>query len=292
MTSLRIVAEPELRQPTLITAFAGWSDVGAAATSAAIYLAERWHAERLAEIDPEEFYDFTQHRPLVRYDGENRVIDWPENVFHFHQIEGRDFIILSGIEPHLRWKTYTDLVLAVIDKFNVGLVVGLGALYVEFPHTRPIRVTGTAPDPEMLDRAGIAQRGRGRYQGPTGISGVLTAALQTRGVPLASVWANVPHYVSATPNPTASLAILRALTGMLQVEVRMGRMIRASAAFERQLNEATSQNEQVREYIQTLEARLEEEEALGDGEPRSELPSTEKIVQEIEELLRRPPEEK
>jgi proteasome assembly chaperone (PAC2) family protein len=291
MTSLRILSEPELRSPTLITAFAGWSDVGAAATSAANYLVERWQAGKLAEIDAEEFYDFTQHRPLVRYDGERRVIDWPENAFHFHRTEERDFIVLSGIEPHLRWRTYADLVLEMVEKFGVGLVLSLGALYVEFPHTRPIQVTGSAPDPEMLERAGIPTRTRGRYQGPTGISGVLSAALQDKGIPLASIWANVPHYVSASPNPTATLAILRAATAMLEVEVRLGRMVRASAAFDRQLNEATSQNEQVQEYIQTLEARLDAESAVEDERAEEELPSTEKIVEEIEKLLRRTREE-
>jgi predicted ATP-grasp superfamily ATP-dependent carboligase len=291
MSLLRYLDQPELRKPTLIIAFAGWSDVGAAATSSAQYLVDRWQAKRLAEIEAEEFYDFTQHRPMVRYEGDRRVIDWPENAFYYHQLEDRDFIVFNGIEPHLRWRTYADLLMEAIDRFDVGLVVSLGALYVEFPHTRPIRITGTAPTPDMLERAGIIQRGRGRYQGPTGINGVFSARLQDRDLPVASVWANVPHYVSATPNPTASLALLRALTGMLEIEVRMGRMIRASAAFERQLNEATSQNEQVREYIQTLESRLDEEQAIEEEEPHEELPSSDKIVQEIEELLRRPRDE-
>jgi proteasome assembly chaperone (PAC2) family protein len=284
MTPLRILETPELHEPTLIAAFAGWSDAGGAATAAAQYLAERWRALRVAEIDAEDFYDFTQLRPMVRYvDDTRRRIDWPENAFHSHQTPERDLIILNGIEPHLHWKAYVENVLEVIQRFNVKLVVTLGALFVEYPHTRPMRITGTAPDPLMQDRAGLYQRG-GRYEGPTGISGVLNVALRDRDIPAATIWANVPHYVSASPNPRATLGLLRSLTAMLEVEVPLRRMERASEAFDAQLNEATEKNAEVSEYVRSLEERVDAE--MAGQEPPAELPATESIVKDIEDFLR------
>jgi proteasome assembly chaperone (PAC2) family protein len=284
MTPLRILDEPELDSPTLIAAFAGWSDAGSAATAASQYLIDRWRATRLAELEAEEFYDFTQLRPTVRYEGDERVIDWPKNAFYWRKFEGRDVIIFNGIEPHLKWKQYTGAMSEVIDKFGVKLVVTLGALFVEYPHTRPMRVTGTAPDQEMLDRAGIYSRG-GRYQGPTGINGVLNATFRERNLPAATIWANVPHYVSATPNPPATLALLKSLTAMLGLEVPLGRMVRASTAFDAQLNEATAKNTEVSEYVKQLEERVDAE-LLGEEEELAELPATESIVQDIEDFLR------
>ena len=176
MTPLRLLETPELHEPTLIASFAGWSDAGGAATAAVAYLIERWHASRMAEIDPDDFYDFTQVRPTVRYDeGNYRHIDWPENTFYYRQRPDRDLILLSGIEPHLHWKDYTKALLEVIEKFNVKLVVTVGSMFVDYPHTRPLRITGNAPDPEMQERAGIHPHG-GRYEGPTGISGVFNAS--------------------------------------------------------------------------------------------------------------------
>jgi len=325
MTPLRILATPELHEPTLIVAFAGWSDAGSAATAAAQYLTERWRAVRLAEIDAEEFFDFTQLRPTVRYEGEVRRIDWPENAFHYHETpkrhliifkgiepqlrppvryEGevrridwpenafhyhetpkRHLIIFKGIEPHLRWKTYTEAMLEVIDRFQVKLVVGLNALNADYPHTRPTRITGTAPDPDMLERAGIQSRGNRRYEGPTGIHGVLNVALQDRDIPSASIWANVPHYVQATPNPPATLALLKSLMAMLEVEVPLSRMQRAALAFDAQLNDATAKNTEVSDYVRILEERFDAE-VGAPAEGPAELPATEIIVKDIEDFLR------
>jgi hypothetical protein len=284
MTPLRILATPELHEPTLIAAFAGWSDAGGAATAAAQYLIERWRAARLADLDAEDFYDFTQLRPTVRYEGEVRRIDWPQNVFHFHQTPERDLIVFNGIEPHLHWKAYVSALTEIIDRFQIKLVVSLGALFVEYPHTRPLRVTGTAPDVEMQERAGLYTRG-GRYEGPTGINGVFNAALRDREIASGSIWANVPHYVSATPNPPATLAILKSLMAMLGFEVPLGRMVRASAAFDAQLNEATAKNTEVSDYVRTLEERVDAE-SPETTQPPAELPATESIVKDIEDFLR------
>ncbi|HLF76771.1 MAG TPA: PAC2 family protein [Dehalococcoidia bacterium] len=284
MTPMRFLAEPELHEPTLIAAFAGWSDAGGAATAAAQYLIERWRAVRLADLEAEDFYDFTQLRPTVRYEGEVRRIDWPENAFHYHQTPERDLIVFNGIEPHLHWKAYVAALMEVIERFQIKLVVSLGALFVEYPHTRPLRVTGTAPDLEMQERAGLYTRG-GRYEGPTGINGVFNASLRDKDIASASVWANVPHYVSATPNPPATLAILKSLMSMLSFEVPLGRMVRASAAFDAQLNEATAKNTEVSDYVRTLEERVDAENPLLPDVP-AELPATESIVKDIEDFLR------
>ena len=283
---LRILATPELHDPTLICAFAGWSDAGGAATAAAQYLIERWRTTRLAELEAEDFYDFTQLRPTVRYDGDVRVIEWPKNVFNYHQTPERDLVIFNGIEPHLHWKAYTKAMMDVIQRFNIKLVVSLGALFVEYPHTRPLRVTGTAPDTEMQERGGLFTRG-GRYEGPTGINGVFTAALREVEVGSGSIWANVPHYVSATPNPPATLAILKSLMAMLEMEVPLGRMVRASAAFDAQLNEATARNSEVSDYVRSLEDRIDAETDDAPVGPPAELPPTENIVADIEDFLRR-----
>ena len=285
MTPLRFLEMPELREPVLIAAFAGWSDAGGAATAAAQYLVERWRARRLAELEAEDFYDFTQLRPTVRYvEGTRRRIDWPENAFHYHHLTDQDVVVLNGIEPHLHWKAYTSSVLEVIEKLNVKLVITMGSMFVEYPHTRPLRVTGTAPDQEMQERAGLYTRG-GRYEGPTGISGVLNATMRDLDIPAATIWANVPHYVSATPNPPATLALLKSLMAMLSFEVPLGRMVRASAAFDSQLNEATAKNSEVSEYVRTLEDRVDAEQR--GLEPAIELPEPEKVVQDIEDFLRR-----
>ena len=288
MTHLRILEEPELKDPTLIVAFAGWSDAGGAATGAAQYLIDRWHATRIAEFEAEEFYDFTQLRPTVHYEGEQRVIEWPQNAFYYHKTPEQDLIVFNGIEPHLRWKAYATSMMEVIEKFDVKLVISLGALFVDYPHTRPLRVTGTAPDPELLERAGIYTRG-GRYEGPTGINGVFNAGLRDKAVASGNIWANVPHYVSASPNPPVTLALLKSLSAMLSLEVPLGRMVRASAAFDAQLNEATSRNTEVSDYVKSLEERVDSEgDDDGDYEvvADEELPATESIVQDIEDFLR------
>jgi len=268
----------------MIAAFAGWSDAGGAATGAAQYLVDRWHAARFADIEAEEFYDFTQLRPTVRWEGDERRIDWPENAFYYHQLPERDFIIFNGVEPHLKWKLYVSALLDVIRRFKVKMVITLGALLVDYPHTRPIRVTGSAPSPEMEERAGLYTRG-GRYQGPTGINGVFNVTLREENIASGTIWANVPHYVSASPNPPATLALLKSLSAMLDLQVPLGRMVRASAAFDAQLNEATARNSEVSDYVRSLEERIDAEQEDEDGP--AELPATESIVKDIEDFLRR-----
>jgi proteasome assembly chaperone (PAC2) family protein len=291
--TLRIHQTPELNQPVMIAAFAGWSDAGGAATGAAQYLVDRWHAVRMADLEAEDFYDFTQLRPTVRWEAEERHIDWPDNAFYFHQTPEQDYIIFNGIEPHLHWKAYIKTLMDFISQFKVKMVISLGAMFVDYPHTRPMRVTGTAPNPEMQDRAGLFTRG-GRYEGPTGINGVFNVSLREQSLEAATIWANVPHYVSASPNPPASLALLKSLIAMLEVQVPLGRMVRASAAIDQQLNEATSRNTEVSDYVRQLEERIDAENEgveFDDDDELEELPATESIVQDIEDFLRRSQDE-
>jgi proteasome assembly chaperone (PAC2) family protein len=276
--------DPELNEPILVAAFAGWSDAGGGASGAAKYLIDRWHANRIAEIDSEDFYDFTQLRPTVKYVHDLRVIEWPQNAFYYHRTADKDLIIFNGIEPHLHWRSYIKAFTDVIERFKVSLVVSLGALFVDYPHTRPMRVTGQAPNEEMQEKAGLYTRG-GRYEGPTGVNGVLNVSLREMDIPSATIWANVPHYVSASPNPPASLAILKSLTAMLDIEVPLTRMTRHATAFESQLNEATSKNSEVSEYVKSLEERVDQENEI--IITPQELPSSDVLLQDVEDFLRR-----
>jgi len=272
-----------LRRPVLIAAFEGWNDAGDGASAAAAYLARRWHAERFAAIDPEEFYDFTATRPEVRIEDSARAIDWPENVFSSAPLgaTGRDVVFLRGVEPQLRWRTFTSLVVEVATAVGVELVVTLGALLAEVPHTRPVRVTGTAADQRLVDRLGLRPS---RYEGPTGILGVLQDALHRAGVPSASLWATVPAYVGQTPSPKATLALVSHLAELFDVSVPTVDLDVASAAYERQVNEVVSADEDASAYVRSLEEAEDSDPA--DELDEHELPDGDELVDEVERYLR------
>jgi len=211
MNPLIIHRQPEgLRRPVLITAFSGWNDAAESATTAARYLGTAFGAEKFAEIDPEEFYHFGLTRPYVRYKAGSeteREIVWPTTDFSVARASGisSDLIIAVAGEPHLKWRTYCEAILELAKRCDVSLVLTLGALLAEVPHTRPIRISGGASDPELAARLGVKAS---RYEGPTGIVGVLNTACRDQGLATASVWANVPHYISGIENPKAALAIV------------------------------------------------------------------------------------
>jgi len=273
-----------LRRPVLIAAFEGWNDAGDGASAAAAYLARRWRAERFAAIDPEEFYDFTATRPEVRIEGNaTRAIDWPENVFSFAPLgaTARDVVFLRGVEPQLRWRTFSSLVVEVATAVGVELVVTLGALLAEVPHTRPVRVTGTAADQQLVDRLGLRPS---RYEGPTGILGVLQDALHRAGVPSASLWATVPAYVGQTPSPKATLALVAHLAELFDVSVPTVDLDVASAAYERQVNEVVSADEDATAYVRSLEEA--EDSDPTDELEEHELPDGDELIDEVERYLR------
>jgi proteasome assembly chaperone (PAC2) family protein len=204
---LRLERRPELRHPALVCAFRGWNDGGQGASVAGHFLARAWNAEKFAEIDPETFFDFQATRPHISLvEGTRRRIDWPENTFLDAQLHDgpRDVVLLLGTEPNLRWRTFSKVVTDLALDLGVELVVTLGSLLADVPHTRPAPVTGNATDPDLVEQLGLQAS---RYEGPTGIVGVVHDACRSAGIPSASLWAAVPHYVSMTPSPRAAKAL-------------------------------------------------------------------------------------
>jgi proteasome assembly chaperone (PAC2) family protein len=284
---LRIVSRPELRKPVLIAAFRGWNDGGQGATLAAGYLARLWDAERFADIDPEGFVDFQANRPLVSLDeGLTRRIEWPENAFYYARIPGaqRDAVLLLGVEPNLRWRTFSNLVLELGRDLGVELVVTLGSLLADVPHTRAAPVTGAASDPELVASLGLQHS---RYEGPTGIVGVLQDTCRRAGMPAASLWAAVPHYVSLAPSPRAARALCDRLAALLAVAIDTGELAEAEEAYAEQVTEAVSSDPETASYVEELERRTDEL----DLEEHEELPTGDSLAAELTRFLRERDEE-
>ncbi len=291
---LRWDHRPVLRRPVLIAAFEGWNDAGDGASSAGAYLARRWGAEPFATIDAEEFFDFTATRPEVRLErGGVRAIEWPETRFASAPLgpSGRDVVFLRGAEPQLRWRTFSDLVVEVARTIGVELVLTLGALLAEVPHTRPVRVTGTAQDPTLSIRLGLQPS---RYEGPTGIVGILHEAFGRAGIPSASLWASVPAYVGQTPSPKAALALVTRVGELLGVNVPTVDLDVAAAAYERQVDEVVSADEDATAYVRSLEDALDDgdddedddEDDVDDAIDPADLPGADVLAAEVERFLR------
>src|SRR5436190_14777344 len=228
---LRVLEWPSLSRPVLIAAFRGWNDGGQGASVAGGYLAKTWDAERFADIDPENFFDFQSTRPHVSLvDGLTRRIDWPENAFYHAQLPGadRDVVLLLGIEPNLRWRAFGEIVVGVARRLGVELMVSLGALLADVPHTRPSPVTGSATDENLVKELGLSTS---RYEGPTGIVGVLHDACNKAGIPSASLWAAVPHYVSLTPSPRAAAALCERLGGLFGIKIETAELDQAAETY-------------------------------------------------------------
>ena len=275
---LRISSLPAVERPVLITAFRGWNDGGQGATMAAGFLARHWAAERFADIDPEDFFDFQATRPQVSLEGGiTRHIEWPENEFLHARVEslGRDVILLLGVEPNLRWRTFNALIVGIAQQLGVDLVISLGALLADVPHTRPAPVSGTASTPELVEQLELEQS---RYEGPTGIVGVLHDAFREAGIPSASLWAAVPHYVSMTPSPRAALALCDRLAELLGGAIDLTELREASDAYERQVSEAVVGDTETLQYVEELEQRTD----AFDGD---DLPSGDALAAELSRFL-------
>src|SRR5579871_4425367 len=250
MSELTVSFRPELRRPVLIAAFRGWNDGGQGATLAGGFLARLWDAEQFGEIDPDDFYDFQAVRPQVTLeDGLTRKLEWPENGFYHAPIPGldRDAVILLGVEPNLRWRAFSELVVGLADDLGVELVVTLGALLADVPHTRPAPVTAAASDPALMEEHGLEPS---RYEGPTGIVGVLLDRCRAEGIPSLSLWAAVPHYVSLAPSPRAALSLCRRLGELLGAEVDLDELERASTEYTEQVSEAVSADAETAAYVE------------------------------------------
>lgn len=275
---------PELRQPVLIAAFRGWNDGAQGASLAASFLAQSWNATKFAEIDPEEFFDFQAVRPHVSLEGGvTRRIDWPENAFYaasVPRVAGQapcDAVLLLGIEPNTRWRAFTGEIVELAQELDVRLVITLGALLADVPHTRPSPVTGAATDPRLVEELGLAAS---RYEGPTGIVGVLHDACRASSVASASLWAAVPHYASLAPSPKAALALCERLSEMIDADLDLSTLEEASRTYERQVSEAVASDEETETYVRELEQRADQLEAEAD------LPSGDTLAAELTRFLR------
>jgi predicted ATP-grasp superfamily ATP-dependent carboligase len=290
MDVLKMHNKPErLRRPVMILAFSGWNDAAEAATTAARYLGSAFGATPLAEIDPEEFYHFGLNRPYVRFkagSSTDREVIWPTTEFSIAQSSdlGRDIIVGVAPEPHLRWKTYCAAVLDLARTCEVTLVLTLGALLAEVAHTRPIRLVGTSSDPEMGKVLGIRPT---KYEGPTGIVGVLNTVCRDGGLRTASLWANVPHYISGIENPKATLALVRRVLSLLGGALDLADLEEAGRQFDQNLAEIVSQNAKIAGYVAKLESREADEEEPAPNQTASDLPPASELVEEIEQFLRR-----
>jgi proteasome assembly chaperone (PAC2) family protein len=278
----------ELRAPALVMAFRGWNDAGEAASTAASFLLGCGTSERFATAEAEELFDYQQTRPRVRIEeGGTRRIEWPRLELHaVHAPRApRDLVVLLGPEPSLRWQTLADQVVEVADRLGVRLVVSLGSLLAEVPHSRPVPISALGSDPALLERLGLTGS---NYEGPTGIVGVLHAAFVRACFPTVSLWASVPHYVAAAPNPKAALALVRRCEQLLGVAVDGTSLERASEDYERQLERAVQSDPEIRAFVEKLEETVAAEDQLDLGE----IPSGEVIAREFQRFLRQRGEDK
>ena len=276
---IEIEEAPHLVEPVVIAAFEGWNDAAEAASGVVDHLMDVWQARVVGAIDPEEFYDFQVNRPVVGTDATGfRRITWPSSQIAVASPPDldRDVILIRGIEPNMRWRQFCAELLAACDELGAALVVTLGALLADTPHTRPIPVTGTATEPELVDRMKLEQS---TYEGPTGIVGVLQDACVKLDIPAASYWAAVPHYVAQPPCPKATLALLGQIEDLLEVSVPLGELPEDSRAWERGVDELAEEDEDIADYVRALEETRD----------TAELPeaSGEAIAREFERYLKR-----
>lgn len=274
------VEPQDLVDPVMVAAFEGWNDAGDAASTAIEHLQLTWDATPLLEIDPDDYYDFQVTRPTVRMmEGVTRRVEWPTTRLYVCRPPGsnRDVVLVHGIEPNMRWRKFCAELLQHVDDLGVSTVVTLGALLADTPHTRPVPVTGTAYDANSAAQFGLE---RSRYEGPTGIVGVLQDACVQVGVPAISIWAAVPHYVSQPPSPKATLALLHRVEEVLDVEVPLGTLPEQAEEWQRTVSEMAEEDEDVRNYVRALEER-------GDAENTLNETSGDAIAAEFERYLRR-----
>jgi proteasome assembly chaperone (PAC2) family protein len=273
---------PDLVDPVVIAAFEGWNDAADAASSVIDHLIKVWGARTIGAIDPEDFYDFQVTRPTIRLtDGQTREVDWPLNSFFAARAPtaDRDLVLLAGIEPNMRWRTFAGAVLEAAERLDIEMVITLGALLADVPHTRPVPITGLATDPDLVERLNLQ---RSSYEGPTGIVGIVHDACRRRGLTSASLWAAVPHYVAAVPNPKAALALLRRLEQFTGIAIEASELEDAMDRFETQVDRAVASNPEIEELVRRLESEQDEAPELDTGE----MPSGDTIARDFQRFLR------
>jgi len=271
-------ALPDLVDPVMLCAFEGWNDAGDAASGAVLHLEEVWSATQIAEFDPEDYYDFQVNRPEVTFEDDARTITWPTTRLSVARIPlaTRDVVLVHGIEPSMRWRSFTQELLTAARELGVEMVVTLGALLADSPHTRPVPVSGTSSDESIALRLGYEPS---TYEGPTGIVGVLQEACAQAGIPAVSLWAAVPHYVAQPPCPKATLALLARIEDLLDVPVPLGDLPEESRAWQIGVDELAAEDDEIAAYVRTLEEAVD----------TAELPeaSGDAIAREFERYLRR-----
>ncbi|MBA2504602.1 MAG: PAC2 family protein [Thermoleophilaceae bacterium] len=284
MSAIDWTARPQLRDPVLVCAFSGWNDAGEAASAALTFLQQSFEAEPVASIDCEDFFDFTETRPTISLDeGVTRVIEWPETTFQAAGVPGsaHDLVLLQGAEPQLRWRSYSAAVVEVARELGVKMVISLGALLADVPHSRAVSITGLASEDGLVDKLGFEHSS---YEGPTGIVGVIHDACGQAGMPSASLWASVPHYVAAAPNPKAALALIRRFEGLAGVVVEASELEDAAEQYERQVTAAVASDPDVKAFVEKLEESMD----AADDETQftREIPSGDAIARDFQNFLR------
>ena len=272
---------PELRSPVLVCSFRGWNDAAGAASAALETIAGTMDSELVAELDPEEFYDFQANRPTITLsEGMARHIEWPSNQLVAVRAPSaeRDLLLLDGTEPNLRWRTYSETFAAAAERMGVEMVVTLGALIAEVAHTLPVPITGLASDEDLVERLDMQ---RSSYEGPTGVVGVLHDTCRRLGITSASLWAAVPHYVAAVPNPKAALALLRRLEGLTGVAVDASELEEETRTYEEQVGRAVAANPEIEELVGRIEEEQAEQFTLPD-----EVPSADALARDFQRFLR------
>jgi proteasome assembly chaperone (PAC2) family protein len=273
---------PLLRSPVLVASFSGWNDAASAASTALGAIAGALDTELVARIDPEEFFDFQANRPTIEIvDGAMEGVAWPDNLIVAAKAEEaeRDLLLISGTEPSTRWRTFCNAVIDVAERCGVESVVTFGSLIADVAHTRPVPITGLASDDEMIAQLGFEDVS---YEGPTGVLGVFHGICRERGMSAASLWAAVPHYAAAVPNPKAGLALLRRLEGMIGIAVEAADLEDAAGNFERQVSQAVAANPEIKEMVE----RLEEQQDEVAGFSQEDVPSGDAIAREFQRFLR------
>ncbi|HEU4463126.1 MAG TPA: PAC2 family protein [Solirubrobacterales bacterium] len=272
---------PHLRSPVMICAFRGWNDAAASASTALTAIAGSLDADLVARVDPEEYFDFQSTRPTITLDeGQTRRIEWPENNLYAARVPSadRDVVLLDGTEPNLRWRTFSETIATAADALGVDMIVTLGALIAEVSHTLPVPITGLASSPDLVEELELE---RSNYEGPTGIVGVVHDLCRQGGIDSASLWAAVPHYVAAVPNPKAALALLRRLEGLTGIAVEAADLEEETADYEEQIGRAVAANPEIEELVSRIEAEQSE---LLDEE--GDLPSADTLAQDFQRFLR------
>jgi proteasome assembly chaperone (PAC2) family protein len=296
MNYIQLSDLPTLRRPVLLLAFTGWVDAAEVSTTAIKFLVDRWEAKKFAELDPEEFYNFTRNRPQIQIEPDfTRTLSWPETNLYYHvdPMLDRDFVLMVGAEPNFKWRTFAEEVLAVCQRVEVASALSLGGVIADVPHTRPAQITTFTSDPEIIARFPDLGTRRSRYQGPTGIIGVLSDAFTRANIPFGNMRGPVPHYIAASPNPKVVRALLTRVSELYGLGLDLSQLDQEIRRFEKQVNEALVDMHDVADYVKGLEDRMEDPEpdstspdpdrTTGGAE---ELPSGEDIVRQFEEFLR------